>query len=117
MSKDAVETFGRFVWEYSWLIADAVMVFVVLSMLLGYGELDAPSRVLLRGMLVGLWFYVWVSGFHLLLYIRHCDGADDSNNPGILPWWKSFPCYLIKGGIIGVLLWWSDKKGLLDWSA
>ncbi len=92
MSRDTVETFGRFVWGYSWLIADAVMVFVVFSMLLGYGDLDEPSKVLLRGMVVGLWFYVWISGFHILLYIRHCDDAPNPRKPGIMPCWKSFPC-------------------------
>lgn len=113
MSRETFESFGRVVWEYSWLIADAVVLFMVFSLILGYGELDANGRALLRILVVGLWFYVWVSGFHLLLFIRHVDNARPGEEK-IFPWWKSFSCYLSKGLIIVAVGVWAYCKGLLS---
>lgn len=101
------ESVGHAVREYTWLAVDAFMLLLLITALLGYREFDEQMRTLVRGAIVAFWWYAWVSGLHLLVYLRHVDRALP------MPAFASYPLFCSKLLVIGVFAWWAQTNGLL----
>ncbi len=100
------ESVGKTVREYTWLIVDAFILLLLLTSLLGYKEFDAPMRAFLRGAIVAFWWHAWLSGLHLLVFLRHVDRSKP------MPAYASYPIYGAKLIVISAFAWWCFYQGI-----
>jgi len=106
MSEKFSESTGKVIGEYTWLIVDALLLLFLLAALLSYKDLDESMRLLFRGTFVAFWFYVWISGLHLLIYLRRTDR--ELEMPGVI----SYSLFVLKLVPIGATVLWANHRGL-----
>lgn len=107
MSEKFSEAVGEVVGEYTWLMVDALLLLLLLASLLSYKDLDEPMRILFRGVFVAFWGYVWISGLHLLIYLRLTERKK------AMPAFASYPLFGAKLGLILATVYWAHHRGLL----
>ena len=102
------QSVGHAVREYTWLAVDAFVLLLLITAVLGYHELDDPMRVFVRGAFVAFWWYGWLSGLHLLVYLRQVDRGK------LMPAFASYPIFCSKLLVLGLFTWWATHNGLLN---
>jgi hypothetical protein len=107
MSEKLSESVDKVVAAYTWLMSDALLLLLLLASTLAYKDFDEPMRVLFRGVFVAFWAYVWLSGLHLLIYLRH--SARGKQMPGFL----SYSLFALKLALIGAVSYWAHHRDLL----
>ena len=114
MANDITPTLKRLLGDYTWLILDVFVFIILLALFLGYKDYDYKMQGFLRSMLVfSLWIFS-ISGFHLLVFLRlYTMKHDLPAREQLLPWWISYPLFLMKPAVIGIFFWWVCYKGYL----
>ena len=107
MSETFSESVGKAVRGYTWLMVDALLLLFLMTSVLAYKDFDEPMRVLLRGIFVAFWGYVWISGLHLLIYLRHVDRSKPM--PGLF----SYSLFGLKLAVVVGTAYWAYQRGLL----
>ena len=107
MSENVSGSFGKLVGEYTWLMVDTLLLLFLLASLLAYKDFDEPMKVLLRGTFVAFWAYVWVSGLHLLIYLRSAQRDTE------MPSGASYTLFAVKLALIAATAYWAHQRGLL----
>src|SRR5262245_37326323 len=107
MSEKFSEAVGKVVGEYTWLLVDALLLLFLLAATLAYKDFDEPMRLLFRGGLVAFWTFVWISGLHLLVYLRVTERG--KRMPAIV----SYSCFAAKLAVILLFAIWARSKGLV----
>jgi hypothetical protein len=107
MSEKFSESVGKVVGEYTWLVVDALLLLFLLASTLAYKDFDEPMKVLFRGVFVAFWGYVWISGLHVLIYLR----VTERNQP--MPGVVSYSLFTLKLALIVGVAYWAHLRGLL----
>lgn len=107
MSENFSDSVGAVVGEYTWLVVDAFLLLFLLTATLAYKDFDEPMKVLFRGVFVAFWGYVWISGLHVLVYLRVSER--DKPMPGIV----SYSLFTLKLALIGGVAYWANYRALL----
>ena len=107
MSDKLPDSISEAIGTYTWLFVDALLLLFLLAGLLSYGDFDEPMRVLFRGAFLAFWAYVWISGLHLLVYLRRAY-ADKS-----MPAAVSYSLFGLKLLVVFATILWACRRGLL----
>ncbi|MCH8035114.1 MAG: hypothetical protein IH950_15340 [Bacteroidetes bacterium] len=96
---------GKIIEDYTWLIFDAFLFLLLISLFLNYASFDENMKGILRGLLVmSLWVYV-ISGAHILSYLKSQNG---------LKWWQSTLFYSFKILFLVLYMIWCNYHNYLN---
>ncbi len=104
MAEKFSEAVGAVVQDFSWLIVDALVLLLLLGSLLAYKDFDDSMRLLIRGVLVYALGLFWISGFHLLVYLRRSDRQK------AMPGLASYTFYMLKFILFMALVFWAAHR-------
>ncbi len=107
MSEQYSESLGKVVREYTWLMVDALLLLFLFASLLAYKDFDDQMKLLFRGIVVAYWGYIWISGLHLLIYLRRTEASKK------MPGYISYPLFGLKLVLISGLAYWAYRRGLV----
>ena len=93
--------------DYAWLIVDALLLLLLLAALLAYNDFDDSMRTLFRGVFVAFWGYVWISGLHVLIYLRRAERQ--LRMPAVV----SYCLFALKLALVGGVALWAYSRELL----
>ena len=108
MSESFSDSVGKAIREYTWLMVDGLLLLFLLASTLAYKDFDEPMRLLIRGLVVTFAAYTWISGLHLLVYLRMLDRSKPM--PGLV----SYSLFALKLVVIGLFVFWAYRNGILS---
>jgi hypothetical protein len=88
-------------------MVDALLLLLLMTAFFGYRDFDDPMRIFVRGATVAFFAYIWISGLHLLIFLRH--EYRGKAMPGLI----SYGLFLAKAGVLCGMAYWAHTRTLL----
>jgi hypothetical protein len=107
MSENLSQAVAKGVENWPWLVVDVFLVILELGALVGYKELDEPMRLFVRGMFVVCLGYFWLTGLHMLIFVR----CVNQSRP--MPWFVSYSLFGLKLAILVGFAIWINQHGII----
>lgn len=101
------DSVGRAIRTYTWLMVDGLLLLFLLASTLAYKDFDESMRLLFRGLVVTFAAYTWISGLHLLIYLRMVDRSKP------MPGFASYTLFGLKLVVIWLFIFWAYRNGIL----